>query len=359
MEGYMKSILVTGATGFLGRTVVDRLLVEGYRLRCTVRDVKRAEHLVRRGVEIVVGDLADASFAQRASVEVDVIVHAAALLGGWGGKESFVRNNLEATRNLLEGAMRSCVRQFVFVSSATSYGRTTDRRITEDTSTRVESDPYCETKLECEELVRSYSARSGMKATILRPVIIYGAYDLRFLPRVIEHMRRGTMLAVGRVNQGPPLVYSKDVAAFITASLLHQNSPFEIFNLCSPESVSWERIVREVGVALELPTQVSRIPLSIAFAAGGLLEFIWKLFRAKSPPILTRFLVGMIGLNYDFDASKALLVAGFPGFTPFSAGLKETLDWFCRRERHLNLIPRGLDDGKCGHEYLAAHEAAL
>jgi nucleoside-diphosphate-sugar epimerase len=198
-----------------------------------------------------------------------------------------------------------------------------------------------------------------MKATILRPVIIYGAYDLRFLPRVIEHMRRGTMLAVGRVNQGPPLVYSKDVAAFITASLLHQNSPFEIFNLCSPESVSWERIVREVGVALELPTQVSRIPLSIAFAAGGLLEFIWKLFRAKSPPILTRFLVGMIGLNYDFDASKALLVAGFPGFTPFSAGLKETLDWFCRRERHLNLIPRGLDDGKCGHEYLAAHEAAL
>ncbi|HLF19216.1 MAG TPA: NAD-dependent epimerase/dehydratase family protein, partial [Bacteroidota bacterium] len=285
----MKRILVTGATGFVGRFIVDGLLNEGYHIRCTVRDMKKATHLVNRCVELVKGDLSDENVAFESVRGVDAIVHAAGQLGGWGQKKIFSASNTMTTNNLLEAASRHGVKRFVYISSATSYGLQPNRVLKEDSPLKKESDPYCETKLECESLVRRYSDQFGITATILRPSIIFGPFDRHFLPIIVENVRRGTVVAIGEPNQGPPLVYVRDVAAFVSAVLFSQSTQLEIYNLSNPETASWERIIKEVAEAIGVVPLVRRIPFKIAYVAGAVLEFLWKLVRASRPPLLTRF----------------------------------------------------------------------
>ena len=248
--------------------------------------------------------------------------------------KEFRRNNVEATFNLMNAATAERILHVVYISSAASYGRQANTLLTEESALRQEHDPYCETKLHCEELVRSACERTGIRGTILRPSIIYGPYDRRFLIPIIQHMRKGTMLAIGKRNQGPPLVYGKDVAALIHCLLAQSSSGVETYNVCSHEVVSWEEIVQQLGDALQLPTGVKRIPYSVAYGLGSVMEWCWNIAGASHPPLLTRFLVGLIGLQYSFDSSKALTVKGFRGFTAFSRGLRETLEWICA-EQHM------------------------
>lgn len=323
----MKAILVTGATGFLGQHMVRRLFQDGYRIRCIIRDPTRASHLLDQGVELVVGDLSSEDVANDAVEGVDAVVHAAGQLGGWGSRDSYFRNNVTTTRNLLEASERHGMKRLIFVSSVAVYGIQPNRRITEETPPRRESDPYCRTKLECERLVRQYVDRHGLIATVLRPSIIFGPHDRRFVRRVAEQVRTGTFLAVGRRNQGPPLVYVRDIMDFAALVLSPQSTPFEVYNLSSPENVSWERIVEEFSAGLGVHSRIFRIPYRVAYAAGAVLEFLWKAARASRPPLLTRFLAALIGLPYDFDSSKALAVPGFARITPFSEAAEASIRW--------------------------------
>lgn len=323
----MKTILVTGATGFLGRHLVDRFSEDGHRLRCIVRNPAKAAHLDRPGIELVFGDLSEQEKVEKAVEGVDAVVHAAGQLGGWGSRDSYFRNNVTTTRNLLEASERHGIKRFIFVSSVAVYGMQPNRRIAEETPPTRESNPYCRTKLECERLVRQFVDRHGLIATILRPSIIFGPHDGRFVQRVAEQVRTGTFLAVGRRNQGPPLVYVRDVMDFAAVVLSSQSTPFEVYNLSSPENVSWERIVEEFSAGLGVHSRFFRIPYRVAYAAGAVLEFLWKAARASRPPLLTRFLAALIGLPYHFDSSKAQSVTGFPGFTPFSTALDVSIRW--------------------------------
>ena len=107
-------ILVTGATGFLGRHLVERLHHDGFQIRCTVRDPRKAAHLIQyNDIEIVRGDLSNPQTALVGANGVDAIVHAAAHLGGWDKREGFIRYNLESTRNLLDAAVQYGVKRFV------------------------------------------------------------------------------------------------------------------------------------------------------------------------------------------------------------------------------------------------------
>lgn len=328
--------LVTGGTGFLGKHIVERLVREGYRIRCVVRNQQKAEFLKSLGAELVVGDLTDPTICIHSVEGVDAVIHAAALIGGWGSSEEYERHNIITTRNILDAMYRWQVQRLIYVSSVAIYGMQPEKLLVENSLPWQEREPYCETKLACEELVRSYAAKNRMTATILRPAIIYGPHDSRFLPPIVQHIRRGTMMAIGKRNQGPPLVYVDDVTQFISIILPTQIASIEAYNLCSPEPVSWEEIIRQVGDRLGISVPVRRIPYRIAYSFGAILELLWKLFGATKPPLMTRFLAALIGLQYHFDSTKALSVSGFSGFTPFREALDKTMEWIEQEKSNLS-----------------------
>ncbi len=332
-ERKMKTILLTGATGFLGRHLARRLTQDGHRLRCTIRDPKKASHLVEQNADLIVGDLSDRGIVDVAVRDVDAVVHAAAKIGGWGRRESYVKNNVVVTRNLLEASAKHGVKRFVYLSSVAIYGMQPDRWLTEESPPRKQADPYCQTKLECEHLVRQYSVSHGAVATVLRPSIIFGPRDGRFFDRVASQVRRGVLVTVGRRNQGPPLVFVEDVVNFTAEILRSQSTSFEIYNLSSQENITWELIVQEFSIQLGVRTRLVRIPIRIAYAIGAVLEFLWKAVNASRPPLITRWTASLVGLSHHFDSSKALTVPGFSGFTPFSNALELSIHPARQREQ--------------------------
>lgn len=334
----MEKILLTGGTGFLGGQLAKRLSADGYDLRCVVRNLNKALHLQVQGAELLVGDLVDLEVVLEAARGVDSVVHAAALVGGWGSRNSYIRNNILPTKNLLDACANCGVKRFLFVSSVAAYGFQPYRRLTESSPPKPESNPYCQTKLECERMVREYSERNGVAATVIRPSIIYGPGNRRFLERVAQLVQGGTFVVIGKRVHGPPLVYVGDVENFVSLILRTQSSPFEVFNLSSPEHISWERIVEEIGGRLHVRAQLVSVPFSVAYGAGAVLEFFWRLARASESPPISRWSASLVGLPFNFDSTKALSVLGFPGFTPFSAALDASMPWILEEQR-FNLGP--------------------
>jgi nucleoside-diphosphate-sugar epimerase len=211
-------VLVTGATGLLGRHLVDVLIAEGVTVRAFARpssDVQRLQQL-STGVEIVRGSWEDGELLRRLVQDVQVIFHLAAYLNtaspfsSNGGSPLYRRLNVDFTARLLEVGEAAGVPRFVFASSSSVYGAEVPVPTPEDAPLAPEG-AYARSKAAAEEVVRAWAARGGA-ATILRPALSYGPGDRHFVP-VARSLSRLPLLPL--VNGGETLldmVYAGDVA---------------------------------------------------------------------------------------------------------------------------------------------------
>ena len=175
------TVLVTGATGFIGGAVADKLLAEGHAVRALVRDpaAPAVDRLRAAGAQITLGDLTDAASLAAAVEGTEQVFHAAARLGDAGRLAAYRAVNVDGTRALLSAAARAGVRRFVFVSSPSAL-------MSPDGGDQVDIDEstpyparyfnhYCATKAAAEELV--LRAPAGMSTCALRPRAVWGPGD--------------------------------------------------------------------------------------------------------------------------------------------------------------------------------------
>ncbi|MEM2687194.1 MAG: NAD-dependent epimerase/dehydratase family protein, partial [Thermoproteota archaeon] len=165
-------ILVTGASGFLGGHLVEEMVSKGYSVIGMVRKSSDTSLLRSLGVELRIGDLTDPESLNRATGNIDIVVHLAAYYTFFGKKEMYRRVNVEGTRLLLEAALRNGVKRFVYCSSTEAIGPVKNTPAEEDSPPNP-SYEYGRSKLEAEKIVRSYGEK-GFEYTILRPSGIYG-----------------------------------------------------------------------------------------------------------------------------------------------------------------------------------------
>ena len=114
-------VLVTGATGFVGSHVAERLVQDGHKVRTVVRPTSDTGFIDELGVEKIVGDLTEPECIKRAVDGVDAIVHCAAKVGDWGPVEEYRKVNVDAFRTLLESAAEAGVNRFVYISTLGVY----------------------------------------------------------------------------------------------------------------------------------------------------------------------------------------------------------------------------------------------
>lgn len=167
----MKKILVTGATGFVGRRLVSRLVGEDCRVRVLVRDPVRLEPGLANRVEIVIGCLGDEATARQATAGVDTVLHLAALATAYvRDPRRYFTVNTDGLQVLLEAAAQAKVRQFVHVSSVAAVPPKKQLAVP---GLSGEPTPYAQSKMASEKLVELY-VRQGGKAVIVRPSRVYG-----------------------------------------------------------------------------------------------------------------------------------------------------------------------------------------
>jgi len=167
----MRSVLVTGATGFVGRRLIRRLIAQDLHLRVMVRDPNRLPASVRWRVEVVQGELGDADAADRAMQGIDHVLHLAALAKAYARDPGdYNRLNADAVQLLLEAAARHGVKRFVHVSSVAALPPVEPARVR---GFNGRPTLYAVSKTASEDVVRRY-VTEGYDAVIVRPTRIYG-----------------------------------------------------------------------------------------------------------------------------------------------------------------------------------------
>lgn len=212
---------VTGATGFIGQPLVDRLLASGAAVRCLRRLGSPAP--LPAGASPAIADLLDSEALSSAVSGCDTILHLAGKAHALGPvrDEEFRRVNVDGTAALISAAERTGVRTFVYVSSVKAMGEGGNECL-DETALATPASPYGISKLEAERLVLEAGARSGMRTTILRLPLVYGPGLKGNLRSMLDAVRNGSFPPPPRVRNRRSLTSTEDV---VSALLLAAGNP--------------------------------------------------------------------------------------------------------------------------------------
>lgn len=316
-------VLLTGATGFLGRYLVAELRRNGYQVRALTRRPGAYTWLQRcSGVEIVQGDVREPASLQQAVDGCDRVIHAAALFSMWAAAGDFHAHNVQGTANMLAAAAEAGVKRFVYVSTVAAVGQPENGRIIDEQHPLNPHDPYQHSKVQAEKLV--LSPDSGLDALVVRPGAFYGPLgDYAFNRLFFTDPRRGIIMQMdgGRYIIFP--AYAGDVAAGIIAAMERGRSG-EIYNLCG-ECLSHREAFDIVCELADLHWPRLNIPGFIGINFSRLLELIARITGRE--PFWPIGLRSYVFNDWQVSSAKAEAEIGFRPLS-FREGAKRTLEWY-------------------------------
>lgn len=322
------SVLVTGASGFLGSHMVDLLIEDGVTVKALARPGEDVSRLDEQGVEICWGDLKDRVSLRRAAQGVEHVFHCAARTGPWGPVAEYEAANVLGVRALVEEALASGVRRFVHVSSITVHGNDVHGVACEDTPRRTEPNPYSRTKLAGELVLEEMIASCHAPVTIVRPGWIYGPRDAASFGRFASMIEQGKMVVIGSGGNRVPLIYVTDVAR---GMLLAANSPAAVgraYLLVSDEGITQSDYLGAIAAELGVAPPARHVPYRLALALGATAERMGRITRRTQPPPLMRYGLQLAGGENAFDITRARRELGFEPQVNLAAGVRRSVAWY-------------------------------
>jgi nucleoside-diphosphate-sugar epimerase len=322
----MGRLLVTGATGFLGGTLIRHLRTKGERPIALGRNELQCRHLAAEGFDVVRMDLSRPCDPARFSAfgPVHAIVHCAALSAPWGRRSAFVAANVTGTKHLLDLARELGVRRFVNISSPTVTFEMKDKEnVREEEPLPPPINAYAATKAEAERLVL---ARSELGPINLRPRGLYGPGDTTLLPRLLAAARKRPLPLFRDGTASIDLTHVEDLLSAIDAAL--GASPAcegETFNISGGEPLPVRFIVDRVCAARGVPVRWQTRALGPAVLAAKLLEKASLVLPGAGEPLATPYTLGLFAFRQSLDISKAKRLLGWRPQIGFESGLAKTL----------------------------------
>jgi nucleoside-diphosphate-sugar epimerase len=311
---------ITGASGFIGGHLADRLVRDGWTVRGFDTRARIPEHM---DVETVTGDIRDEALLRNSLLGTDVLFHLASALGfSQIGDEEFYGVNAEGTRTVLAAAKDSGVRRIVHFSSAGVLGHVKDE-LADESYPLNPQDVYDRSKLEGEKIAIA-AARSGQNVSVVRPGWVYGPGDRRTF-KLIRAIVRGRFILVagGRTLQTP--VYIEDL---ITGTLLcaAKGRPGEIYHLGGPDVLPVKRIAEAIAAAAGARIPRLSLPLGPVKAAAWTLGGLFSLFKKEAPlnPSRLAFFVHPKPL----DIRKAARELGYTPEWMLEKGMAAAIAWY-------------------------------
>ncbi|MGH9615415.1 MAG: NAD-dependent epimerase/dehydratase family protein [Acidobacteriaceae bacterium] len=343
------NVLVTGAGGFLGVHVVERLLAHGFtEIRCLLRDPEKASRLSRISeahpnaqFEFCYGNLKSKADCTRAMKDVSLVFHLAAGLKG-SAAEMFA-DSVVASRNLLETLETrdpSDVRRtrFVLVSSFGAYGvAPLGRGARVDEHTPMEAHPelrdiYSHSKLRQEQLFWEYQQKLGFELVVLRPGVIYGPGGGAFSARV--GLQIGPLFFHLGGNNLLPLSYVVNCAEAIVFAGTHPESAGQVYNVHDDDLLTASRYLREYKKHVKGIRSV-RLPYFMTQTLARSLEAYHRRSQGQLPAIITRYKAASAWGGNKFDNSK-LRALGWRQLVSTSDGIAQNFAYLRQKDQQPN-----------------------
>ena len=318
--------LVTGATGFIGRHLVERLLAEGASVRILTRGRKPLPESWRDRVQVAQGDLTDTSTLPSAVAGCDTVFH---LAGELRDAARMHATNVLGTQNLL-AACRGVVSHIVHLSSVGVMGARQPGGVDETVPCHPQ-DAYEQSKYAAEQFALEWLSKTGTPVTVLRPTIVFGEGRLAGEDSMLSWLRT---IQAGRFvffdkRAVANYVYVGDVvAAGVCAA---KNKTPGIFIIADPCLLS--EFVSAAAQALGVPAPARVIPLPVAYTAALVFEMIGLVLRRKNLPLNLRR-VRALSNRTRFYSERATTVLEWQPSVGYQTGLQRTVNWY-RQTRQL------------------------
>lgn len=302
--------LVTGGTGFLGRRIVERLLLEKRNVVVLAR--RASPELAARGVQFVTAALDDAPAVSAACGDsVDTVFHVAAKVGVWGAYDDFYRANVLGTRALLAGCRKHGIRHFVYTSTPSVVYNGRDLAGADESLALTTACPcaYPLTKAMAEREVLAANGNE-LRTVALRPHLIWGVGDPHLVPRILARARAGRLRIVGDGKNRVDMVQVEnavDAHLLAEAALRRNPSPaagHAYFITNDEPVVLWDWINHVLAALGEKPVK-KHLSLSTASKIGAVCELLWRVLRLKGEPPMTRFVAAELAKDHWFNTAAA------------------------------------------------------
>ncbi|MBM4200355.1 MAG: NAD-dependent epimerase/dehydratase family protein, partial [Gammaproteobacteria bacterium] len=265
-------ILVTGASGFVGRALCLKLAAEGLRVRAALR---RAAATPDRCERVLIGDVGPDTDWSAALAGVDTVVHLAARVHMMDDTandplEAFRHVNVLGSERLAGAAARAGVRRLVFVSSIKAMGeRTAPDRPFSEVDTPRPADPYGRSKWEAEQSLAAIAARTDIELAIVRPPLVYGpAVRANFLS-LMELIALGLPLPLGQLENRRSLVYLHNLCDALYRCTVDPRASGQLFLVADDKALSTPELIRDMARALEVRPRLLAIPPAVLRLAGA------------------------------------------------------------------------------------------
>lgn len=322
--------LVTGATGFVGRRLVEALVEQGNSPRALIRDKSKSARLPRHA-EVTIGDVRDPLSLRDAVSGMQVVFHCAAAVGNHFSKSEIYQVNLLGVRNLLE-AVKGTGCRVIFVSSINVLGTRNLVNVNEEEPSQYSNDPAADVKIDAEAIVLDYHRKHGVPATIIRPGMIYGPGDPHNLPKLISALRRNKFSYIGSKVNIVPIVHVDAVVQALILTTQHQHSIGRTYHILDERRITIEGFITELCKAANLPLPTKVLPYWIPSLASKVFSTLKGIGVWKKPGPIAPNSLRLLGTSRSFDLRRAKEELGYHYDFPFATTLAASIPHF--EEQH-------------------------
>ncbi|AVI64389.1 3-beta hydroxysteroid dehydrogenase [Shewanella sp. WE21] len=341
---------VTGAGGFLGKAICLRLLAAGIKVTGFARG--HYPELEALGVVMLQGDLVNKDLLQQAMQGCDIVFHVASKAGVWGDRDSYFCPNVKGAANVIAACKALKIDKLVYTSTpSVTFAGQDESGIDESTpyATRF-LNHYAHSKAIAEKMMLDANQVGGMplenpsvtqvssqvttqatgpyalKTVALRPHLIWGPGDPHLVPRVLSRGRLGKLKLVGREDKLVDTIYIDNAAyAHVLAALeLCQVKPKcqgKAYFLSNDEPITMAEMINLILACDALPPVTKRVPQSVAYVAGAVLESVHYLLKKQEEPMMTRFVARQLSCSHYFDISAAKRDLGYRALVSINQGM--------------------------------------
>jgi NAD dependent epimerase/dehydratase len=319
-----KKILVTGAAGFIGSHLVEKLFKDGYDLKILVPYntdnswgwIDSLDDQIKDNIEIISGDVCDQDLVRKCTRDINIIFHLAALISipySYVSPRSYISTNIIGTLNLLETLKDSNVELFVNTSTSEVYGSAQYSPIDEAHPLNAQS-PYAATKISADQLSLSYYRSFELPITVLRPFNTFGPrQSLRAsIPTIISQvLEKKKTIKMGNINTKRDFSYVSDTVSGFTSCINNKKCLGETINLGTGIAFTIEQTIKYIS-------QLTNIDIKVEIDKNRL-----RPEKSEVNHLLSKNLKAKEILNWEPE---------FANEEGFKLGLQKTIEWFKKPE---------------------------
>jgi dihydroflavonol-4-reductase len=318
---------VTGATGFIGRHLVDELVSHGWRVRALVRPTSDTRHLLQTGAELWEGDLTDLPRLAAGVLGADAVFHLAGLTAARTEVE-YERANARGTEALVRavrGSVEPRTRHLVYLSSYAAAGPSAKGSPRDRGAAPEPLTAYGRTKL-AGESIASEAEGEGVEVVVIRAPVVYGPGDRALLP-YFRLIRWGLAPVPGGVDRRLHLIYAPDLAQAVRRAA---DAPGGTYAVAEPAEHGWDDVVRTIALALERrPVRIS-IPAKLVRSAAAVTEAIASA-SGRAVPFNREKAEEMLAPAWTCDLAGSEILLPEGSATPLEVGIDATIRWYFRQ----------------------------